>query len=314
MKKNVVMWTILCLYLLCLISILFLVFVKKPVIETKKVIPTKLRPITKDAIAIVDVSGPIRIRESTKKLWVHDAESIVRRLRSFSERKEVKAIVLRVNSPGGTVAAVQEIYSELMKLRQEKGKVIVTSMGDIATSGAYYVASASDRIIANPGTITGSIGVLLEIGNVQELFKKIGVKVETIKSGRHKDSGSAFRELTIDERKMFQTLIDEAYEQFVNAIVDGRKMEKSAVLQLADGSVWTGSQALRLGLVDKLGNDRTAIEVAKEIAKIKGEPKIITEYEPWERIISILGSSTQSKSPVDELISKNKIRFEYMFE
>ena len=313
MKKNIFMYTLLCLSLFSLVSIVFLIFVKRPAIGIKRLLPAVVRPTVKDAIAIVDVSGPIRISEKPGKLWVYDAESIVRRLRSFADRKDVKAIILRLNSPGGTVAAVQEIYSELMKLRTEKGKVIVTSIGDIATSGAYYVASASDRIIANPGTITGSIGVLLEIGNVQELFKKIGVSVITIKSGRHKDCGSLFRELTDDERKMFQALIDEAYDQFVNAIAEGRKMDKAKVLEIADGSIWTGSQALRLGLVDKLGNDRTAIEVAKEIAKIEGEPNIITEYEPLERLISIF-SSPPSKSPIEELTSRNKVRFEYIFE
>jgi len=313
MRKQIVMYILCGLYILCLVSIFVLRSTKTPPgIYTKKFF-IKPRPATKDTIAIVNIAGPIRLSLSPKRFFDYDAEAIAKKLRGFGDKKEVKAIVLRINSPGGSVAAVQEIYSEVIKLRKEKNKVVVASLGDVAASGGYYIASACDKIVANPGTLTGSIGVLLEVGNVQELFKKIGVKVEIIKSGRHKDSGSMFRELTPEERKMFQELVDEAYNQFIEAILHGRNMEKEKLLQIADGRIYTGSQAFSIGLVDKLGNDQTAIELAKEIAKISGEPRIISEYEPWEKFFTIFERS-EVRAPFQEIMSKNKIRFEYILE
>jgi len=313
MRKEIVMYILCVLYVLCLISIFVMILTRMPSGVDAKKFFIKPRPATKDAIAIVNIAGPIRLSLSPKRFFDYDAEAIVKKLRNLGDRKDVKAIILRINSPGGSVAAVQEIYSEIIKLRKEKNKVVVASFGDVAASGGYYIASACDKIVANPGTLTGSIGVLLELGNVQELFKKIGVKVEIIKSGKHKDSGSMFRELTPEERKMFQELVQEAYNQFIEAIVQGRNMEKEKLLELADGRIYTGSQALSAGLVDKLGNDQTAIELAKEIAKISGEPRMISEYDPLEKMFTIFGRS-EINMPLQEIINKNKMRFEYILE
>ncbi len=315
MRKEIVMYILCVLYILCLVSIFVLTLSKLPSGAIPKRFFMRVKPSAKDTIAIVNISGPIRLNMFPKRFFEYDAEAIVKKLRNLGDKKDIKAIILRINSPGGSVAAVQEIYSEIIKLRTEKNKVFIASMGDVAASGGYYIASACDKIVANPGTITGSIGVLLEIGNVQELFKKIGLKVEIIKSGKHKDSGSIFRELTQEEKEMFQGLVQEAYNQFIDAIVQGRKMEKEKLLKLADGRVYTGSQAVSCGLVDKLGNDRTAIELAKELAKISGEPKIIYEeyYNPIEQLFSFFDMS-KTASPLQEVVNKNRVRFEYIFE
>ncbi|MEW6042487.1 MAG: signal peptide peptidase SppA [Elusimicrobiota bacterium] len=312
MKKEIIIYSILGLFFLGLISTFFIVIGKKTVTIPSAPPGIKTSPLVRDAIAIVNISGPITLSQWPRKMFSYDAETISHKLRNYSSRSEIKGILVRINSPGGSVAACQEIFSEIMRLKK-LGKPVVASMGDLAASGGYYVASACSKIVANPGTLTGSIGVILELGNVQELFKKIGVKIETIKSGEHKDSGSPFRQLTLKEREMFQELVNDAYAQFIDAITAGRNMDKEKVINLADGSVYTGSQALELGLVDTLGNDLDAIDVLKQLAKISGEPRIIGEYEPWEQIISIFGQS-QSVNPLDRLISKSKFRLEYMME
>lgn len=312
MKKEVVLYAILALFALGLISTFVVTMGKKP--TTVPGMPEKIRarPLSREAIGVVNISGPITISQWPKKFLSYDAETVTHRLRSYLNRTDVKGVLVRINSPGGSVAASQEIYSEIMRLRAA-GKPVVASMGDVAASGGYYVASACNKIVADPGTMTGSIGVILEVGNVQELFRKIGVKVETIKSGAHKDSGSPFRELTLREREMFQNLVNEAYEQFVGAVADGRKMDREKVLALADGSIYTGSQALKEGLVDALGNDFEALNVLKQLAGIKGEPRIVGEYEPWEQIFSLLGQ-VDSSSPLDRILSKKKFRLEYIME
>ncbi|MBU2567692.1 MAG: signal peptide peptidase SppA [Elusimicrobia bacterium] len=312
MKKTIITYAIGALYLASIVCAVLLLFSKKTT-SPEKILQSRIVPVAGDAIAVINISGPIRMGSRPRAFLSYDSEAILRRLRNTSSRKDVKAIVLRINSPGGSVAAVQEIYSEVMKIRAEKKKPVVASFGDVAASGGYYIASACDKIVANPGTITGSIGVLLELGNVQELFKKIGVRMETIKSGKHKDTGSMFRELSVDERKMFQELVNEAFNQFINDIVRGRGMQREKVEALADGRIYTGSQAVQNGLVDKLGNDQTAIETAKELAGISGEPRIIGEYDVWEQFLQIF-NPPKSLSPIDELVSKQKLRFEYMLE
>ena len=313
MKKSDIIYLVLGLYVLGIISVFTLLIVKKPLVSQQQATPLgNMSAVSKDAIAIVEVVGPIRMSQSSGGFMNNDAGGIVKKLRELGKRQEIKAIVLRINSPGGSVAATQEIYYEIMKLRKEN-KIIVASMVDVAASGGYYIASACNKIVADPGTLTGSIGVILEIGNVEELFKKIGVKMEAIKSGKHKDSGSMFRSLTADERKMFQELIDTAYLQFVDAIVEGRKMDRQKVLDLADGRVFIGTQALNLGLIDKIGNNQTAIQIAKELSGIKGEPKIISDTDKWERLLSMF-TNVESKMPFADIVTKNKVRFEYMLE
>lgn len=225
-----------------------------------------------DRIALVEVLGPI-----------NTSENIVRQLKKFKENDSVPAIVLRVNSPGGGVAATQEIYNEIERVRGA-GKKVVASMASVAASGAYYLACATDTIVANPGTLTGSIGVILEFPNTEELFKKIGIRFEVVKSGRYKDIGSPMRVMTEEERTLLQELIEDAYNQFVDVVVSDRELDREDVLEIADGRVFTARQGRDYGLIDVLGDYEDAITLAAEMAGMKGKPKTIRE---WRRRITI---------------------------
>ncbi len=217
-----------------------------------------------EKIAIINIKGVIV-----------DSKSTVREIRKYADNPSVKAVIVRIDSPGGGVVASQEIYEELKWLKEKRQKKVVASMGTVAASGGYYVACASDWIVANPGTLTGSIGVIMEFANLEGLFKKIGVEGVVIKSGKHKDIGSPFRSLTKDEKDILQAIIDDVYAQFISAVVEGRKMKPEAVKELADGRIFTGRQAKELKLVDELGTMQDAINITAKLAGIKGEPGII---------------------------------------
>lgn len=219
-----------------------------------------------DKVAIVRVEGPI-----------FDSKNAIEDIKDFVKNQSVKAIILRVDSPGGAVAPSQEIYEEVRKAASNK-KVVV-SMGSVAASGGYYISAPASRIVANPGTLTGSIGVIMEIPNLEGLMSKIGVKTEVIKSGRHKDMASAFRGIGKEERAILQEVLDDVHEQFIKAVADGRKMLPENVRKIADGRIFTGSQAVKAGLVDELGNLDDAIKTAAKLAGIKGEPDVIDKKE-----------------------------------
>jgi protease-4 len=204
---------------------------------------------------------------------INDSDKIMEQLIAFRKDSQIKAIILKINSPGGGVGPSQEIYSETR--RTAKVKNVIASFGSIGTSGAYYIAAAADKIIANPGTLTGSIGVLMEFIRVEELLKKIGVEMEVIKSGEFKDIGSPNREMTESERRMLADLIEDIRNQFVIAVAQGRNMPKERVFELADGRIFSGRRAKELGLVDYLGNFQDAVNITKRIAKIKGEVKLV---------------------------------------
>lgn len=216
-----------------------------------------------EKIALVEVKGVI-----------NDPHPIVRQIRLYRKDDSVLGMVLRINSPGGGVSAAQEIYEELRRFK-ERGKGLVASMGSLAASGGYYIACAADSIMANPGSITGSIGVIYESPNAQELLRKIGLSFEVVKSGKHKDIGSPSRPLTPEERRILQSVIDDAYDQFVKAVCEGRKLEEGEVRKIADGRIFTGNQAQKLGLVDCLGDYQDAILMAARMNGIRGEPKTI---------------------------------------
>lgn len=204
------------------------------------------------------------------------APSLMKQLKEAREDKGIKAVLIRINSPGGSAAASQEIGQEIDKIRKE-GKKVVASMGDVAASGGYWIAAKADRIIADPATMTGSIGVIMETENMQELFDKIGISPQTIKSGPFKDMGSPSRPMTDEERNILQSMVDDIYQQFVDVVAEGRKMDRDKVLELADGRIFTGRQAKEKGLVDELGNYYDAVDLTAELAGIKGEPVLI-EY------------------------------------
>jgi len=191
-----------------------------------------------------------------------------------AEKLGIKTIVLRINSPGGTVGASQEIYTEIKKL-QKKGIKVVVSLGDVAASGGLYVAVAADKIVSNPGTVTGSIGVIIKSSVTKDLYKKIGIEHQIVKSGPYKDILSESRFLTDEEREILQELIDSTYGQFIRTISENRNIELEEVKKFADGRIFTGDQAKEYGLVDLIGSLTDAIDLAAELAEIKGEPSIV---------------------------------------
>ena len=209
------------------------------------------------SVGVIEIDGAIA-----------DARETVDHIRRFREDDAIKAIVIRINSPGGAVGPAQEIYREIRKTVGTK--TVVASMGAVAASGGYYVASAADGIVANPGTITGSIGVIMGYTNFGELLEKIGMVPVVIKSGPYKDTGSPTREMRDDEREILQAIIQTIHAQFVTAIAEGRKMERAEVERAADGRIITGEDAHVQGLVDRLGNFQDAIEWAAELAGIEG--------------------------------------------
>lgn len=222
-----------------------------------------------DRIALVRVEGVIL-----------DAQQTVSDLKKFGDSPSVKAIVLRIDSPGGGVVPSQEIHDAVLRVRHKNNKAVVASMGSVAASGGYYIAAATDRIIANPGTLTGSIGVIMELANLEGLLKKIGVQSVVVKSGRHKDLGSPFRQMSPDDRRILQAVMDDVHGQFITAVAEGRALDVSEVQPLADGRVFTGRQAKDARLVDELGDLEDAIRLAADLAGIEGEPKVV---EPKKR-------------------------------
>lgn len=235
-----------------------------------------------EKVGVVEVEGVI---VSSKKA--------IEQLVEFRKDSSVKAIVLRVDSPGGGVGPSQEIYQEVK--RAATVKPVVVSMGSVAASGGYYISAPARRILANPGTLTGSIGVIMEFTNWQELLDKIGLGSEVVKSGRFKDIGSPVRPMTDEDREILQTLIDDVHQQFIASIAEGRKMEVDAVRALADGRVFTGRQALQSGLVDELGNLQDAITVAGKLAGIEGDPKVVYPPRDKRKILEYLVEETASQ-------------------
>lgn len=215
-----------------------------------------------DKVAIIEVEG-----------MIVSAGKTIERLHAAADDASVKAVVLRIDSPGGGVGPSQEIHDEVVKLVQSKP--VVVSMGSLCASGGYYIAAPASRIFANPGTITGSIGVIMEFTNIQDLLDKIGLKNRVVKSGKHKDIGSPVRPMSAEDEAILQSLIDDVHSQFVEAVAAGRKLEVATVKPLADGRIFTGRQAQASGLVDELGNLESAIAAAAEMGGIVGEPKLI---------------------------------------
>jgi protease IV len=214
-----------------------------------------------DGVGVLQIEGAI-----------DDSRNVVAELRRFRQTPWIKAVVVRIDSPGGAVAPTQEIVEEIQ--RTKKTKPCIASMGNIAASGGYYIASACDKILANPGTLTGSIGVIMQLSNVEELMKKIGVKGINIKSGANKDIGSPFQPLSPEGRDILQSLVDNVYGQFVSAVAKGRGLDEARVRKLADGRIYSGAQAKDLGLIDQFGTLEDAIEVAAKRVGLDAEPAV----------------------------------------
>ncbi len=228
--------------------------------------PTNL--VIGDKVGIVEIYGVI-----------DDSKQLIEQLHDFRDNDSIKALVLRVDSPGGGVGPSQEIYDEVLAL--DKLKPVVVSMGSVAASGGYYVAAAAREIVANPGTITGSIGVIMEFANFQQLLEKIGLSSDVVKSGPYKDIGSPTREMSAAERAILQDLIDDVHSQFVSSVAEGRALDEQAVRLIADGRIFSGRKAMELGLVDRMGNLQVAINRAAELAGLDADPKVV--YPPGKK-------------------------------
>jgi len=214
-------------------------------------------------VAIVELEGTIV-----------DVDDLLRELKAHRDNPLVKAVVLRINSPGGVVGPTQELHAAVMRLR-EAGKPVVASLGAVAASGGYYVAVAADRIYANPGTLTGSIGVIFQLPNVDGLMKKVGVDYVVVKAGRYKDIGNIARPMTAEEQRLLQSLLDDVHAQFISAVATGRKLDRAQVLTFADGRVVSGAQAKDLKMVDALGGLEDALDGAATLAGLPRPPRVI---------------------------------------
>jgi len=227
-------------------------------------------------IAIVELDGIIGIGSDRAV----DSDGIVRTLAEYRDNPSVAAVVLRINSPGGLVAPTQEIFAAVERVRAA-GKPVVASLGSVAASGGYYVAVAANRIFANPGTLTGSIGVIMQLANVEALLKKVGVEYVVVKAGAYKDIGNLARPMKPEERQVLQALLDDVYGQFVTAVAEHRGLDRKTVLGFADGRIYSGQQARALKMVDDLGGLEEAIAAAAKLAGVTGKPKVIYPRRPF---------------------------------
>lgn len=232
-----------------------------------------------DGVGLVEVKGMIL-----------DSQEIVKQLHELKKNDHVKSVVVRIDSPGGVVGPSQEIHDEILKLTRQK-KVVV-SMGSLAASGGYYVAAPATVIYSNPGTITGSIGVLMKFSNTEKLMDKIGLRMFTLKTGQFKDAGSPARPMTDEEKAMLQGVIESAHSQFIRAVAEGRKLPLEEVRKIADGRIFTGEQALALKLVDRLGTLQDAIEEAGRLGGIKGDPEVIRPPKKKKLLLDMLVEET----------------------
>ncbi|MCD5407018.1 MAG: signal peptide peptidase SppA [Desulfotomaculum sp.] len=266
-----------------------------------KDLPATDRPtqVLGNAVGIIDITGPI-VSGGSGGGFSSDPQAgstaVINQLREAAANPDIQAVVLYLNSPGGSPAASLEIGNEIQRFRQQD-KQVVAYMSDMAASGAYWIASQTDIIVANPTTMTGSIGVVMQTMEWHGLQNLIGLETNTFKSGPHKDIGSPCRDITAIEANIFQSMIDDIYQQFITVVAEGRNMELTEVKKLADGRVYTGRQAFELGLVDELGDMKQAVQVAADLAGIEGEPHIInlTPVSFWDEFMGQM--SIGSKSP-----------------
>jgi protease-4 len=221
-------------------------------------------------VTVVEITGVIGVALDRGV----DTDALVRQLLEYRDDPTVAAVVLRINSPGGVVAPTQEIFAAVERLRAAK-KPVVASLGAVAASGGYYVAVAADRVFASPGTLTGSIGVVMQLANIEGLLKKVGVEYVVVKSGEFKDIASFARSMKPEERRVLQSLLDDVYAQFVTAVAERRGLERDTVLRFADGRLYSGQQALELKMIDELGGLEEAIEAAGKLAGIPGKPRVV---------------------------------------
>jgi protease-4 len=244
---------------------------------------------------------------------ISDSKDFIEELKEYGNRANVRSVVIRIDSPGGGVAASQEIYEAIRKFRSETKKRVVVSMASTAASGAYYIACAADRIFANPGSITGSIGVIAQWYDYSDLLRWAKMQCVVIKSGDLKDSGSGFRPLTAEEKVYFQALIDDMHGQFVSAVSESRKIPEEKVRLLADGRVYSGLQAKENRLVDEIGTFQDAVKAAARMGRITGEPKLLVPVKKRFSALDLILGNAESFLPLTSGGSESHIRFEYLW-
>ena len=244
---------------------------------------------------------------------ISDSKEFIEELKEYGNRSNVKSVLIRIDSPGGGVAASQEIYEAIKKFRAETKKKVVISMASTAASGGYYIACAADRIFANPGSITGSIGVIAQWYDYSDLLRWAKMQSIVIKSGDLKDSGSGFRPMTDEEKEYFQSLIDDMHGQFVSAVSESRNIPEEEVRKLADGRVYTGREAKENRLVDEIGTFQDAVEAAAKMGGIIGEPKLLTPLKKRFSALDLLLGNAESVFPLASVGSESHIRFEYLW-
>ena len=244
---------------------------------------------------------------------ISDSKVFIEELKEYGNRSNVKSVIIRIDSPGGGVAASQEIYEAIKKFREETEKKVVVSMASTAASGGYYIACAADMIFANQGSITGSIGVIAQWYDYSDLLRWAKMQSIVIKSGELKDSGSGFRPMTDEEKVYFQSLISDMHGQFVSAVSESRDIPEEEVRKLADGRVYTGIQAKENRLIDEIGTFQDAVEAAAKMGGIIGEPKLLTPVKKRFSALDILLGNAESVLPLASVGSESHIRFEYLW-
>jgi len=256
-----------------------------------------------DRIQVVDVDGELV-----------ESRPILDQLKRYEDSNSVKAILLNIDSPGGGVAVSQEIYTEIRRLRDKKDKIVVAYLSSTGASGAYYVACAANKIVANPGTIVGSIGVIAEWVNYADLMEWAKLKDVVFKTGEFKDTGSPSRALTENERKYFQGLIDDMYVQFLEAVASGRKLDLQEVRSLADGRVFTGRDAKGRKLIDEIGNLQDAVDLTAKLAGISGKPRLIRLSRRRVTLLDVLTTDLSRFVPFNGQSMKSQIKFQYIWK
>lgn len=256
-----------------------------------------------DRVQIIDIEGELV-----------DSRMIIDQLKRYEDSRSIKAILLNIDSPGGGVAVSQEIYTEIKRIREKKDKTIVAYLSSTGASGAYYVACAANKIVANPGTVVGSIGVIAEWVNYADLLEWAKLKEIVFKTGEFKDTGSPTRALTDNERKYFQALIDDMYVQFVEAVASGRKLELHEVRSMADGRVFTGRDAHQRKLIDEIGNFQDAVDLTARLVGFSGKPRLIRLSRQRVTLMDLLTSDLSRLVPFSGQSSKSRIRFQYLWK
>jgi protease-4 len=256
-----------------------------------------------DRIQVIDIEGELV-----------QSRPIIDQLKRYEDSNSVKAILLNIDSPGGGVAVSQEIYTEIKRLREKKDKIIVAYLSSTGASGAYYVSVATNKIVANPGTIVGSIGVIAEWTNYADLMEWAKLKDIVFKTGEFKDTGSPSRALTDNEKKYFQGLIDDMYVQFLEAVASGRKLDLQEVRSMADGRVFTGRNAKERKLIDEIGNFQDAVDVTAKLAGISGKPRLIRLTRQRVTLLDVLTTDLSRLVPFSGQSMKSQIKFQYLWK